>query len=258
MGVGIGVGDIVVVVVAGSDWLELGLFLLLVVVVFFLVVVIVGSVVLPMFVFALVKVAVEDISSVSEVGVTAGENIGASSYEVLGEGELLAVENEDGSVVVSGFLGSSAISLESGDSAFLIGDLFVVVRDQAVVVVDSLIVLRDVAVVLGDAAVEVIDVVVEFDKVFSEGLKGYHKLGFLLESPLVLLLIPDLFPFIEVVDLMPEVAGWNISVVGVLWVLVVVVVMVVTFIDWVFIVVGVGAMFVLVLIDVVVIPGCIV
>ena len=194
-----------------------------------------SSSVVVVIVVVIIVVGVEYVSSVGEVGVSAGEDVGACSNHILGEGELLAVEDEEVSVVVEVFLAVSAISLQSLDSAFLIGDLVVVVRDSVVVVGDSVVVLRDVAVVVGDAAVEVIDVVVEVDKVFSEGFEGDHELGFLLESVLVRVLIPDLVPFIEVVDLMPEVAGWDVS--GVVMVIVFFVVVVVVDWLWVFVVV---------------------
>ena len=94
---------------------------------------------------------------------------------------------------------------------------------------DSIIVVMDFISVVGDAVIEVIDVVVKVDKVLPECFEGYHKFSFLLESPLVLLLIPDLFPLIEVINLVPEVASWDISVfvvvrvyvVGWLWVVVI-------------------------------------
>ena len=53
---------------------------------------------------------------------------------------------------------------------------------------------------------------------------------------------------------MPEVAGWDITVVGVLWVLIVVVIVVFVLIDWVLIVVRVMTVVVLVVIDVGIVP----
>lgn len=67
---------------------------------------------------------------------------------------------------------------------------------------------------------------IELDEIFSECLKGYHEASFLLKSPLVLLLIPDLFPFVEIVDLVVKVATWNMSDMVVIFVFVVVVVVV--------------------------------
>ena len=74
---------------------------------------------------------------------------------------------------------------------------------------------------MGDAVIEIINVVVKVDKVLPECFEGYHKFSLLLESVLVFLLIPDLCPFIEVINLVPEVTSWYITVFVVCWVVVV-------------------------------------
>jgi len=99
----------------------------------------------------------------------------------------------------------------------------VVVGDSVVVVGDAFVVFGDVVVVVGDAVIEIIDVGVEVDEVLSEGFEGDHELGFLLESVLVAVLIEDLVPFIELIDLMPEVTGWDAAVVGVVGIVILVV-----------------------------------
>jgi hypothetical protein len=93
--------------------------------------------------------------------------------------------------------------------------------DAIIVVVDSIVVVMDFISVVGDAVVEVIDVVVKIDKVFSESFESYHKFSFFMESLFVLGLIPDCVPFIEVINLMPEVSSWDVSVLVIFWVMIV-------------------------------------
>ena len=72
---------------------------------------------------------------------------------------------------------------------------------------------------------------VKFDEGFSHGFKSDHKVSLLLESPLVFALIPDLFPLVEVMNLVFKITSWNIAVdfgviVHWIWQMVVVVAMV--------------------------------
>jgi len=71
------------------------------------------------FVFG-VSVAGEDIRSVVEIGSLAGEDVGAGTDHIYGEGELLAVEDEEVSVFVELILVSSACSLASLNSVLLV------------------------------------------------------------------------------------------------------------------------------------------
>ena len=92
--------------------------------------------------------SLEDVGSVGESGSGAGQDVGACANHVLGEGVLLAVEDEDISVFVELSLRSSASSLASLDSALLVGDFFVVLVNSVIVASDAFIVLTDVFVVL--------------------------------------------------------------------------------------------------------------
>ena len=91
------------------------------------------------------------VPSVGEVSAGASENISACTNHVGGEGKLLAVKDEDSSVVVASRLGGSALSLEVLDSVLLIRDLAIIVMDLTIVVIDAVVVLRDAAVVVADA-----------------------------------------------------------------------------------------------------------
>ena len=64
--------------------------------------------------------AVEDVSSVWEFSSSTGKDISACADKVCSEGELLAVEDKEISIFVLSFLGSSALSLESLNSVFLV------------------------------------------------------------------------------------------------------------------------------------------
>ena len=57
---------------------------------------------------------------VREVGASAGQDVSARSNHVHGEGELLAVENEEVSVFVKFVLVPSAFSAESLNSVLLV------------------------------------------------------------------------------------------------------------------------------------------
>merc|ERR1711920_524520 len=97
---------------------------------------------------------VEDVCSVGKVGSRTGKDISACTNHVCGEGELLAVKDEEVSVIVEFFLASSALSLESLDSVLLVRDLRIVFVDSMVVVVNAMVVLIDTIVVVGDAVIE--------------------------------------------------------------------------------------------------------
>jgi len=126
----------------------------------FVVVVVVVRLVVVRLVVVVVMVSTENVCSVSEIGATAGQDVSACANHVLGEGELLAPENEEVSIFIESLLASSAFLLESLNSAFLVTDLMIVVRDVVIVLVDAVIVVLDSGVVVGDAVKEIIDVVV--------------------------------------------------------------------------------------------------
>jgi len=205
-------GNVVVSVVTNFNWV-FGGFRRVVVVLFTLVVVVFRCVVHLLFVLAVVWVAVEDVSFVVEFSSSAGQDVSASTNHVLSESKLLAVKDEEVSVFVKAALASSALLLEPSNSMLLVRDLMVIVGDLLIVLLDSVVVIINAVIVVVDAAVKIIDVVVEVDEVLSQGFKGNHEFGFLLKSPLVLLLTPDLFPLVEVVNLVIEVASGNITMV---------------------------------------------
>jgi len=78
------------------------------------------SVVMVIVVVIVVDWGSEDIRVVREVGSVAGKDSGAGTNHILGEGELLAVENEEVSVFVKFVLVLSAFSAESLNSVLLV------------------------------------------------------------------------------------------------------------------------------------------
>ena len=88
----------------------------------------------------------------------------------------------------------------------------VVVVDAVVVSADMVPIIHNVVVVLVNVIFQPVDVVVEIDKSLSQGLEGNHHFSFGLHSLFVLTLLPNGLPFVEVVDVVPEVSSWDVSV----------------------------------------------
>jgi hypothetical protein len=63
-----------------------------------------------------------------------------------------------------------------------------------------------------NAVFKVVDLVIQINERFSDSLEGDHQFSLSLDSLFVLMLVPDLFPLVEVTDFSPEVAMWHISV----------------------------------------------
>ena len=83
----------------------------------------------------------------------------------------------------------------------------------------------DATFVMRNAVFKLIDLVVKLNKCFSERLKSDHDISFVLKSVFVLMLGPDFFPLVEIVDLTVEIAFWDksfaIVVVAMVWCVVV-------------------------------------
>ena len=175
--------------------------------------VVVGVIVVVIFVVVDGGVAYEGLSFVREISVAACQDVSASSDHVFCESKLLAVEDEELSVFVNVSFTLFAFVLQATNTILLVMDLVVVDADAhpVVVVMDAVMVLGDAVVVGRDAVFEVVDHVVEVDKSISHGLESDHKCSLLLESCFVVWLLPDLFPFVELVDLVPEVTGWDVD-----------------------------------------------
>ena len=103
--------------------------------------------VVSVMVYATVRVATEDVSSVSEISVVAGQDISASTDHVPGESELLAVEDKEVSVGVEVLLHSSASFLEFCDSLLVFRYIVGIVTNFIVIVFDVVVVIRDAVVV---------------------------------------------------------------------------------------------------------------
>ena len=73
---------------------------------------------------------------VLEAGVTACEDVCACTNHVLREGKLLAVENEEISVLLEMVLRPSTFLLQSSDLVLLVFDEFSVLLDILVVIID--------------------------------------------------------------------------------------------------------------------------
>ena len=149
---------------------------------------------------------------VAKLGSGASEDVGAGSNHVVGPGELLAVENQGVPVLGEAVLAVSALLLQSLDPVFLVFNFLVVVVDFIVVPADFVVIVFNVIDVLVNVVFQSVDVVVEVDQSLSQGFEGNHHFSFGLHSLLVLALLPDWLPLVEVVNVVPEVSGWNVSV----------------------------------------------
>ena len=69
-----------------------------------------------------VFVAGPGVPSVVELGTRACEDVGASTYHIWSEGELLAVEDEQVAFLIDVLLVPAALSLQSFDLTELVGD----------------------------------------------------------------------------------------------------------------------------------------
>lgn len=161
--------------------------------------------------------AEETLHSVWEFSSRTGEDIGTSTDHVACKGELLAVENECISVLSEASLAVSALFLQSLDSVSLVIDFVVVFIDTVVVSTDVIVIVFNIVCVLVNVVLKSIDVVVEVDEGLSDGFESDHKLSLSLDSFFVFSLLPDWFPFVEVVNLVPEITHGDISV-NLIWV----------------------------------------
>ena len=157
------------------------------------------------------------VPSVREFGSRAGEDVGAGTNHVASKGELLAVEHEGVSVFEKTGLTVSALFLQSLDSVSLVIDFVVVFIDTVVVSTDVIVIVFNIVCVLVNVVLKSIDVVVEVDEGLSDGFESDHKLSLSLDSFFVFSLLPDWFPFVEVVNLVPEITHGDISV-NLIWV----------------------------------------
>ena len=114
------------------------------------------------------------------------------------------------------------------DSALLVFDFVVILLNVVVIIADVAEVSLDVSVVLLNQVLEAVDIVVEVHKGLSCCLEGNHHFSLGLDTLLVLILVPNFFPHIKVVDVVPEVASWHFSfdVFGVVVILLIVVMVV--------------------------------
>ena len=122
------------------------------------------------------------------------------------------MEDEESPVCLEVVLRPSAFLLQSLDLVLLVFDEFAVLLDIPVVVMDGIVVGVDFINVVVDAVFKVIDPVVKVDDSFPEGFESNEELSFGIDSCLVPVLIPDLFPLVELVDLIFEIPIRNIYV----------------------------------------------
>ena len=124
---------------------------------------------------------------------------------------MLAVEDEEISLLVELTLAVFASVQNITSSVLLIADHVVDVMDPVRVELDMVRVSVDVVVVLFDTVYEVIDTVIERDCDLSQTLEGDHEISFDLKSTLVVVLLPDGLPKVEVIDLRLKVGRRDIA-----------------------------------------------
>ena len=86
------------------------------------------------------SVTSEDVCSVGELCSVAREDVSAATNHVRGPGELLAVEDQEISVIIKIVLAIPALLLKSLNSVALVLNLFVIVIDSVIVVGDKVVI----------------------------------------------------------------------------------------------------------------------
>ena len=163
-------------------------------------------VVLAAIVIASATTAIE-VVSVLQLGIAAGQDGRASVVHLGSEGELLAVENESGTVLIELRLSPLA----------LITALSILAIHFSKSVPIGLLVLINVIIVLVVSPSAVVNLSIHSDNIVAdvahgglECLKRHKHLSLDLDSLLVVVLIPNLIPLIEAPNLSVEVGTWEL------------------------------------------------
>lgn len=154
----------------------------------------------------LMLVAAVKVVAVRELGISAGEDSGAGVVHLLCESELLAVENESVSVLIKIALSIRALILNTVDKVSSCLHLGVVL---ILVFPDIILISSNSALVVGNFVVNRVDIVADVADGSLEGLEGDKDLSLNLNSLFVVVLIPNLFVLVELVDLLVEVGAWK-------------------------------------------------
>ena len=143
---------------------------------------------------------------VRQLSVSAGENRSASVVHLGSESELLAVKDKGILVGIEISLSIIAFILDSMDKALHSLECLI---DISCVGVDVVLVGSDSASVVGDFVVELVNVVTEVADGGLEGLESNEQLSLNLNSLFVVILVPNLIVFVELVDLSVEISTWE-------------------------------------------------
>ena len=109
----------------------------------------------------LIGVSVEDVCSVVELSVTAGQDVGTGANHVIRKGKLLTVEDEEVFVLIEPALGPFASSLEVVCRVPLFVNFVVDGINPLRVPVDMVVIVFDAVIVVLDAVIDIVDVVCE-------------------------------------------------------------------------------------------------
>ena len=192
-----------------ADVFRVVFIVVIVVVVMLVIVVIVNGVVMMNIVVVAVVVTMEGVAWVY-LSVSAVANLGANRDHVVGEGELLAVEDQS----LLGFL-----ELVLGVLASLL-ELLDAVVDRSKALVHLLVVFPDILLVCSNSlllivvpVVDSLDVAIKVVDGVLHGLESNKHLGLNLDALLVIVLVPDLVIRVELPNLLVEVGtGENLTV----------------------------------------------
>ena len=118
-----------------------------------------------------IGVSVEDVCSVVELCVTAGQDVGTGANHVVRKGKLLTVEDEEVFVLIEVPLGLLASLLEAACCVPLSVDLVVDGINPLSVPVDVVVTVFNAVVVVLDAVINIVDVVCEVQESLSHGFE---------------------------------------------------------------------------------------
>ena len=155
---------------------------------------------------ALMMLASGEVVADRKLGISAGEDMGAGGDHLVGESELLAIKNESILVVlevnlcVVAFILNTSNKVSSLDVGFLVGSQ---------VIVNVLLVSTNSLILAFGPFTDGADIVGEVVDVGLKGLKSNKHLSLNLDSLLVVVLVPNLVCFVELVDLSVKVSSWQ-------------------------------------------------
>ena len=147
-----------------------------------------------------------EVESVGKSLLTASDNVLAWADHLWGKGKLLAVKNKSGFVVVKGLLAVVAVVLKTGNASKLRVELL----DESLhVFIDIVLVGSDLLALVVDMVLEFLEIITKVHGRLLQRLKSNKHLSFNLDTFGIVVLIPNGFVVVELVDMSVEVSTWE-------------------------------------------------